>query len=87
MPSVGGGTSFSPDHEPSLLEGAVDAAAAAANNNNAGATNNANATTATKRLSRRYSSFHSNHDVKWPTEDDSPVRDALQGWAKKVKEG
>lgn len=81
MPSVGGGTSFSADHEPSLLEGTT-AAAAAANN----ATSPSNGA-AIKRLSRRYSTFHSNHDVKWPSEDESSVRDALERWTKKVREG
>ena len=38
-----------------------------------------------RRLAR--SASHSNHDVKWPAQEDNAIKEALQDWGKRVKEG
>jgi hypothetical protein len=83
MPAVGGGTAFDANHEPSLEEpssGSGTAAAAAAAN--AGA---ASPATLKRRMTR--SASHSNHDVKWPAQEDNVIKEALESWGKRVKEG
>ena len=33
------------------------------------------------------SASHSNHDVKWPTQEENVIKETLEGWGKRVKEG
>lgn len=78
MPAVGGGTAFDANHEPSLEEPSSGAAAAA----DAAASSPA----ALKRRMTR-SASHSNHDVKWPAREDNAIKEALESWGTRVKEG
>ena len=78
MPAVGGGTAFDANHEPSLEDPSVAAAAAAAN---------AAASPAALKRRMTRSASHSNHDVKWPTQEDNAIKEALEDWGKRVKEG
>lgn len=77
MPAVGGGTAFDANHEPSLEDPNAVAAAAA----------NADASPAALKRRMTRSASHSNHDVKWPTQEDDAIKEALKDWGKRVKEG
>ena len=79
MPAVGGGTEFDANHEPSLEEPTNSAIAAAASAS-------ALSGSAPKRRCTR-SASHSNHDVKWPVQEENPIKEALESWGKRVKEG
>ena len=84
MPTVGGGSAFDANHEPSLEEPSSSSSAAAA-----AASTSAAASSPSPALKRRIprSASHSNHAVKWPTQEENVIKETLEGWGKRVKEG